>query len=279
MSQCFTPFYKKNENIPLPCGRCPMCLKRRASGWSFRLVKEGERALSSFFITLTYNTQHVPITQKGFMSLSKRDLQLFIKRLRKNETTTDQKQFPIKYYAVGEYGGKTNRPHYHLILFNASISSIQKSWVSRDGVSIGEIHYGTVSEASIGYALKYMHKKNKGERGSWYDGERQFALMSKRLGSNYLSTAVKKWHTNDLDKRFYIPLKDGKKIAMPRYFKDKIYNSEQLGHLKGVMEKLSQEKIKELEKEYGDNLYYELSQQHIHAFKQLHKNATKNDKL
>jgi len=67
-SRCITPFYKKEkfkgENIPFPCGKCPPCKKRRTSGWSFRLMKEEERSKSALFVTLTYDTEYVPITKK-----------------------------------------------------------------------------------------------------------------------------------------------------------------------------------------------------------------------
>ena len=135
MAEWLTPFYVKerhtNDEIPVPCGRCPVCSARRVSGWSFRLMKEGERSSSSYFITLTYDTNHVPISPKGYMSLSKTDIQKFFKRLRK---TNEEK---IKYYVVGEYGSKTMRPHYHIILFNAKLETILKAW-SLDGKYLGD---------------------------------------------------------------------------------------------------------------------------------------------
>lgn len=45
------------------------------------------------------------------------------------------------------------------------------------------------------------------------------------------------WHKNDLPGRVYCNLPDGKKKSMPRYYRDKIYNSEERGYLKGEFEK------------------------------------------
>jgi len=45
------------------------------------------------------------------------------------------------------------------------------------------------------------------------------------MGSNYMKTRMIKWHLLDLYNRYYVPLPDGKKIAMPRYYKEKIYTS------------------------------------------------------
>lgn len=162
-----------------PCGKCPPCLKRRASAWSFRLMKEERLFDKSMFLTLTYNNKYIPLTSNGFMSLRKVDVQLFIKRLRKS--LPDVK---IKYYAVGEYGGKTMRPHYHLILFGADPVSVTKAWCYEDKVtrvrsSIGQCHFGVVTGASIGYSLKYMQKPGKIPLHARDDRQKEFALMSK----------------------------------------------------------------------------------------------------
>ena len=216
MAQCLTPFYRRDlPETPLPCGKCAECYKRRVSGWSFRLQKEGLHCSSSYFVTLTYNTDVVPITEKGFMSLKKSDVQKFFKRLRK---TTKE----LRYYVCGEYGGKTLRPHYHAIIFNANIRDIEKAW-SLQGNELGNIHVGEVSEASIGYTLKYMCKPPLIPMHKNDDRQKEFSLMSKGIGKQYLTDNMKKWHKNDLVNRMYCNLPEGKKITMPRYYKDKIY--------------------------------------------------------
>lgn len=177
-----TPFTVTDRDnartIPVPCGKCPNCVKRRVSWWSFRLMEEDKHALSSHFVTLTYDTSTVHITRKGYMSIVKRDVQLFFKRLRKLNP------LKIKYYAVGEYGGKTFRPHYHAILFNCEISTIQKAW------NQGQVHYGTVTGASVGYCLKYMSKKGRIPMHKNDDRNPEFGLMSKGWGQ---PTSHHKW--------------------------------------------------------------------------------------
>lgn len=183
MPKCLQPFLV-DGSIPVPCGKCPPCLKRRASAWSFRLMQEDKICNSSQFITLTYDTDHVPLTEKGYMDLCKRDLQLYFKRLRKlqsNSLRDGVYSKPIKYYAVGEYGGRTFRPHYHIILFNCSIELIQEAW-KLDGKYLGTVHYGTVSGASVGYCLKYMTKPGRIPLHQNDDRQPEFSLMSKGLG-------------------------------------------------------------------------------------------------
>jgi len=141
----------------------------------------------------------------------------------------------IKYYAAGEYGGKTKRPHYHIILFNAQPELVEMSW------QLGSVHYGKVSGASVGYTLKYMSKPRCIPMHRNDDRQPEFSLMSKGLGENYLDEKMISWHLKDANNRMYINLEEGKKAAMPRYYKDKIYSpglrSEIAGYQKGEMEK------------------------------------------
>lgn len=184
-SKCQTPFYRKPPDhlTPLPCGKCPACVRRRVSGWSFRLMQEDKRSDLSLFVTLTYDTLTVPITRNGFMSLKKEDIQLFIKRLRKY---ADRNSKPIRYYCAGEYGSKYMRPHYHLIMFNAKHEHVIAAW-KREGKEIGAVHFGTVTEASVGYSLKYISKAKTIPLHSNDDRLPEFALMSKHLGDNYIN--------------------------------------------------------------------------------------------
>lgn len=208
---CYTPLLLKRDGAEytVPCGRCPQCVQRRASAWSFRLTQEDKRSDSSLFITLTYDNAHIPITPKKYMGLSvpkllntkvltvtqgshgtvqktvrkygASHLQLFFKRLRKAHGSTARS---IKYYAVGEYGGRTYRPHYHIILFNARVELIQKAW------QLGQVHYGKVTGASIGYCLKYMCKPNRIPMHANDDRPPEFALMSKDWAATTLRTRL-----------------------------------------------------------------------------------------
>ena len=118
-----------------PCGQCEQCKTQKVNEWSFRLLEEAKETFRlggfSIFDTLTYDNLHVPtvgkvLYQLGEFSLdvtssicdmlcnSKRDVQLFFKRLRSLYSG------PIRYYLVSEYGNDeryTHRPHYHVQFF------------------------------------------------------------------------------------------------------------------------------------------------------------------
>jgi len=271
-TKCITPFYVQDKftgnYIPVPCSKCPPCMKRRTSGWSYRLVKEGERSKSALFVTLTYDTNYVPITEKGFMNLDKTDVQKFFKRLRK---LSNEK---LKYYVCGEYGTKKMRPHYHIILFNADKYMVHKAWMLNNK-SLGSIYIGQVNEASIGYTLKYMTKKGKIPLHFNDDRQKEFSLMSKKMGDNYITPKMIKWHKEDLEKRMYVNIPGNKKIAMPRYYKDKIYNELEKQKISDYLLKISEEETKKLEEQLGEQYEKVMVERHINQFSKMYKNAEK----
>lgn len=215
------------SGIPVPCGKCPPCKVRHVNEWVFRIMWEEENnATSSHFITLTYDTLHVPISNHGFLTLRKSDLQKFFKRLRKNTGIKG-----IKYYACGEYGTKTNRPHYHAIVFNCpSPDAYADAW-SIDGVQLGGVDVGSVSTDSIAYCLKYIDKDSfraKRYRHNRDDREKEFPLMSQGLGKSYVENkSIVSYHKRDLSRNF-VTNKAGYKVAMPRYYRQKIYSPDEL---------------------------------------------------
>jgi hypothetical protein len=221
MAQCLSPYTKKDQEhgmLTFPCGKCPCCLTRRVSQWSFRLQYHERAQESAHFITFTYDNDHVQLTKNGFLTLDKRDCQKFFKRLRKRHSKNpDYKHLKISYYICGEYGGTTDRPHYHAIIFNADIWDIYYAW------DLGEIHAGDVTGSSVGYTLKYMSKPPSVPKHQNDDRQKEFALMSKGIGKNYITPEMKRWHKANLLERSYVPLPGGSKASMPRYYKDKIY--------------------------------------------------------
>lgn len=223
---CDSPITLKDFRI-VPCSRCPTCRSRRVSAWSFRLMREDRVSTSSHFVTLTYDSkikdsdgQYLPSKSgNGFNTLSKRHIQLFFKRLRALPAHRKRK---IKYYIAGEYGKKGRRPHYHAIIFGSSgnQSDYAKAW------QMGNVVIGDVREASVGYTLKYISKGKTVPLHRNDDRLPEFSTMSQRLGAAYLTAAMIKWHRADPINRVYCTIAGGKKVSMPRYFKDRIFTEE-----------------------------------------------------
>lgn len=102
-----------SQFIPVPCGRCSVCLALKQNYLVQRVQME---ALSHdlYFGTLTYNNDMLPTLKVGDFTLNYVDIsdwQKMIKMIRKHENLPN-----FKYFLVTEYGGKRHRPHIHFIL-------------------------------------------------------------------------------------------------------------------------------------------------------------------
>lgn len=200
----------------VPCGTCVECMKRRVNGWFVRLMSEYNDSTSAYFVTLTYNDESIPFSENGLMTLQYKDFQNFVKRYR---TSSGDKN--LKYYLVGEYGESTYRPHYHLILYNCSdINRFVDDWHNHHG----HTHVGTVKPQSVYYTLKYAMKRiakiNKKDKDD--DRLPEKALISKKLGLNYLSPQMVKHFKDDVTRP--VTLLGNKKLPLPRYYRDKIFS-------------------------------------------------------
>lgn len=216
--KCVSPFYVVSQGQWVPCSKCNFCLKKRRSQWSFRLYQELKVSATASFVTLTYAPDFLVYDVNSKQpTLEKSHLQLFLKRLR----YYDQKVWPsnIRYYAVGEYGGLFDRPHYHLILFNLHpdlTNELPKIW------GMGHVHVGKVEHASIAYVTGYVISSpdDRNDVRTF-----PFALMSRGrggLGSKYLTPQIIKWHKKG--KRNYAQV-NGHKVPLARLYADKLFSS------------------------------------------------------
>lgn len=250
--------------IEIPCGKCIGCRLDYSRQWAYRCMLELEYHDSAYFVTLTYNDNHIPMSAYGDPSsgeaidaytLDKRDFQLFMKRLRK--------AFPddeIRFYACGEYGSSTFRPHYHVIIYGLHLDDVvpfgcspagfpyytsaklQRVWSIYDPKTkmydpIGFVSLGDVTVESCAYVARYIMKKQKGDDAVFYDLHNvtpEFTLMSRKPGIG------RQWyddHPNLYDFE-YINLKTdngGLKFRPPRYY-DKLFDVDDPDRMKQIKE-------------------------------------------
>lgn len=125
------------------------------------------------FLTLTYREEDLPDENR----LCKRDLQRFIKAIRNKFRGRKR---PIRYYACGEYGERTHRPHYHAIVFGVyqhEIPEISQLWL------YGGVCAGTCTPESIQYVAGYVCKKLSKKDDP--KCAKEFAIMSLKPGIGY----------------------------------------------------------------------------------------------
>lgn len=276
------PIFKNNTNfgrftrlVKLPCGRCIGCKLDRSKTWAIRLMHEAQLHEANSFITLTIDKDRAsaaaaadaarpraPVREPQDpyattdeyahaldrahareISLSKTDLRVHLKRLR--EDTRYRSSTTIKYYAVGEYGETTKRPHYHIALFGEAFFDDRYLWRTTEGGDdiyrssrlerlwpYGNCEIGNLTFKSAAYIARYITKKlNPGrtdesqrrfdehymrtaEDGSNYWIEPEFALISRRPGLG--KTWFEKYHT-DVYPHDYVVM-NGQKLKPPRFY-------------------------------------------------------------
>ena len=220
---------------------------------------------------MTYADEHLVYAIEP--TLCKRDVQLFTKNLRR------KLDFLIRFYCVGEYGTKTKRPHYHMLIFSNSeidYKLIERTWDK------GNTLVGSLSIQSISYVAKYHVNK-----GSYPTGcAPPFALMSKGIGKSYVKK-MRDYHRKGGMKTHYQYYEHKK--ALPRYFKEKIFNKMELAIIGEQSRELSSKKDIKGFIEYKSNHpesmnpvkdYYRFLLNNAEAFERNYKEKSKiNDKL
>lgn len=221
--------YKEN-GLVVPCGSCISCRIARRREWTVRMLHEMSYHENNVFITLTYSDMYLPVNQgyegkygPSLPTLRKRDLQLFFKRLRK-ELSDGRK---IRYYAVGEYGDISMRPHYHGIIFGLGLNQndkerIIKAWPYCDwNVDIiRNKSFGIVEPDSIGYVAGYIDKKFTGPMAEEIYNipfrEPVFRLMSQGIGLQYALD-----NKRHIEENKCITV-NGSPLSIPRYYLKKL---------------------------------------------------------
>lgn len=234
----FNPLKALNStnSISVPCGKCTGCRLERSRQWAVRCMHEASLHDQNCFVTLTYSDEHLPVDY----SVHPRDLQLFLKRLRKQ--VYKQYAKTIKFYACGEYGETTLRPHYHLLIFGHDpddkklyqttkrgdrlyiSKSLQQAW------PFGLAIIGNLTYQSAAYTARYTMKKVSGPPAADYylrthplhgficRVRPEFPLMSrggrtgKGLGYGWFEKHGRETFTHDS------VIIEGKEAQPPRYY-------------------------------------------------------------
>jgi hypothetical protein len=206
--------------IKIPCGKCMGCKLERSRQWALRCMHEKRLHKDSAFLTLTYDNANLP--PGG--TLVVKDLQNFMKRYRKIAGTG------VRFFACGEYGEKSLRPHYHVLLLNSDLndrklvksgseynlyasSLLSKLWTAGSHV-IGDVNF-----ESAAYVARYCTKKITGPLAKSHYGDRipEFLVMSRRpgIGAGYVQKYNSELYAHDNC------IVNGHPSSLPRFYDQK----------------------------------------------------------
>lgn len=240
-----------------PCGMCIACRLSYARGKAIRCVHELEFWDRSSFITLTYDDDHLLYEPTALMpTVSRRDLQLFLKSLR-------YRLDPLKvsYMASAEYGDKLHRPHYHLILYGWDFPDreyyktdngyrlytsqlLSDAWGHRGHAVVGDVTFDSAM-----YVASYTVKKLSGvkSRVEYDDIGRipPFGAMSVKpaIGRRWIEKNLYDVYPRDT------VCVNGKEVRPPRYY-DQYLEKVDLKMFKRVQ----RQRVEDAKERYSDNI-------------------------
>lgn len=270
------------ERVFIPCGKCLQCLTKRSKCWTLRLTTEYIKYKNNCVLTLTYNNDNLPADSL----INYRDVQLFLKRLRKKLG----KEHKIKFACCSEYGSLRLRPHYHVIIFNwfpedvnllypykvtNKRSKLYKSKVCDDLWNKGFVDVGLVDYHTARYITQYCVKKNIHKDFIAYSEKnkikREKLTCSVGTGYEYFIKNCEVIFNN-----LYCRL-GGLAYPIPKYFKNKckdmfpelyeIYKDKVRNRLKSfILDDLQQKKFEAIESRLRglyDKFHSKLSNDHL----------------
>lgn len=211
--------------VPIGCGKCMECMKKKKREWQVRLLEEIRHDNTGKFITLTFDSKSLeylttkikyPPENKDILDneLATNAVRYFLERWRKDNKKS------VKHWFITERGHNgTERIHLHGILFtNKNKEYIEKKWL------YGKIFIGNfVNEKTINYIIKYCTKLDKQHK--------EFIpkiLTSAGIGKKYTERPDSNQNKfKDTETKEYYRTKQGHKLALPIYYRNKIYTEDE----------------------------------------------------
>ena len=220
--------------VPVGCGKCIECKKQKAREWQVRLSEDLRENKNGKFVTYTFSEYELQKLDNEVKGLSGYDRDNEICRLavrRYTERWRKKYKKTIRHWLVTEIGGKnTERIHLHGIVWTDEIDDIGKIW------KYGKIYIGKyVSEKTVNYIVKYVNKVDK--KHKTYNSK---IFTSKGIGSGYVKRRdIERNKYNESKTIETYKTRTGVELALPIYYRNKIYNEEEKEKL--WLEKLDKE--------------------------------------
>jgi len=214
---------ERTKYVPVGCGKCMECMKQKSREWQVRLHEELRLQQSVQFVTLSFSDESLNDIDKEIdkeITGYNRDNKIatiavrrYLERWRKKYKTS------VKHWLVTELGQtNTERMHIHGLIWTNKIQEITNIW-QYGNVWIGDY----VNEKTVNYIIKYVHKID--QKHKYYI---PIILCSKGIGKNYLNRIDSKQNAyNEKKTNELYTTRNGIRLAMPKYYRNKIYTEEE----------------------------------------------------
>ena len=258
----------------VPCNKCLECVKDKQNEYIVRSIEEFRKKPMMTFFTLTYSPEALPMNdfeiideESGEISfnevqtLRRSDvshwLKMFKQRMKRKGLTPD-----FSYMIKGEYGPKTQRPHYHGLIFGLDeeqVNDLMWTWKTRYGfVCFKKIpslmsHVEKVSRYCAKYMIKnedwnlvpvgaekprvmssqfYGMPDEKRWKGMVLYHQAQDFIPYDPLNPKFENVQDMYRLVQEIIKRRYYDDGNGKRYKLPNYYKRKIFYYKDEGHVR-----------------------------------------------
>ncbi len=182
---CKAGIWIEDQNQSVPCGQCMACRINKGRLWSARIIMEWlQHPNYAFFITLTYDDAHVPYCcDESGTPIANLNKKSFLKWLDNAQTAVG----PFRYYAIGEYGSYTFRPHYHLAVFPSQyckVSELLAYW-TKGFTSCTELNHARARYLA-NYTTKALTKATDERLQSHQEPEFRTSSRNPPLGATFV---------------------------------------------------------------------------------------------
>lgn len=210
---------KRVEKVAIGCGNCIECRKQKARGWQIRLSEEIQHTTNGKFVTLTFSNEALTKLQEELQTnecnaVATIAVRRFLERWRKKYKKS------VKHWLITELGHKnTERIHLHGIIFtDVKNEEMQNLW------SYGKTDQGRyINQRSVNYIVKYLTKTDLDHKNY-----KPIILCSAGIGKQYLErlqSQKNQYNGIHTDETYRLP--NGRKVALPIYYRNKIYSEEE----------------------------------------------------
>lgn len=212
--------------VPIGCNKCIECMKQKENGWRVRLMEDIKKNRNGKFVTLTFSNEEIRKLAEeceGFEGyrldneIARIATRRFFERWRKKYKTS------ARHWLITELGGNgTENIHMHGIIWtDETMETIEKIWGY--GYMYKEKKKNYVNGSTINYIVKYLSKRDI--KHKYYEPK---IFNSAGIGGGYEKTYTAKRHKfNESDTKEGYRTNTGHEIALPIYYRNKLYTDEE----------------------------------------------------
>lgn len=220
--------------VAVGCGECIECRKQKAREWQVRLLEDVQENRNGKFVTLTFSNEKlreinadVDERWQGY----ERDNRIAILAVRRFlERWRKKYKKSVRHWLITELGHNgTENIHLHGIIWtDKTMEEIEErwdyGWIWKGNMKNGK-RENYVTARTVNYIIKYVHKRD--EKHKYYKSK---ILTSAGIGGCYTEKKIGNWLKNKFNGEKTIETyrtETGHKIAMPTYWRNKIYTDDE----------------------------------------------------